>query len=1301
MITTCEFQLAIEYAGVYPDLGKMPHAGPEHDAQKALDDAIRFSFDDQKEDGHWAAEVSADVTFTSEYVMFKYAMGLDLEADREDLKKWLLQDQKVDGSWGLSPDLPGNNSTTTEAYLALKILGVPRTHQQMLKTQKFMRSHGGVEKVRFFTRFFLSTFGLFPYSAIPQIPAELILMPSSSPLNIYTLSSWARSTLIPILIVRHHEPIYALPNGRSADNDFIDEIWCNPANKNVPYAPPLSKMFWAGEYIEFGFTAIDKFLEQMTFLKNSPLRDLSRRKCVEWLLEHQEKEGDWAGFFPPMHGSLWALILEGYPFDHKAIVLGLEALERLTVSDERGKRVPPTVSPIWDTALMMNALCDAGLASDPRVTKAVNWVKDRQLLNDHGDWRVYSENQIPGGWSFEYNNTFYPDVDDTAVVVMSLLKHDPYCISSSSVLNATEWMLGMQNPDGGWGAFDTKNDKLWLHKIPFSDMDSLCDPSSADITGRLLECFGMLLMHRKGSLHNALRQRLVASSERGIKWLEKDQHSCGGWWGRWGSNFNYGTGNVMRGLVYFSASSLKVRIMVKKATRWFESCQNPDGGWGEHLRSYTEPEWIGKGPSTSAQTAWALLSIQPYRPQSDPYIERGVRWLIANQNVRSKTGSSWPTDVYTATGFPNVLYLGYPYYHHFFSIMALKKYIDGKAQPAYKSIELPDQMARSMNRPNILLMVIGSRGDIQVFLNIAKALTKSYGYRVRIATHSFHQNFVESNGIEFYATGGDPSAFAKAFTENPNILYSAVKGEYQILYRSFNFMLQRFWKASIDNESSQSNKKQQARPFIADGIVSSLSTLTHIHCAEKLQIPLVLASLQPLLATSEFPNVLTMSKPEFSAGRKFNSYSYLFLDLINWLVFGSCLQNLRVNIYGMAALSWTWATYDFLKIKIPHICLWSPHILPRPVDWDPSTILAGYSFTEDLEFTPPLGLEGFLLANSRILLFSFGSASLADPRRLMSMIFDATAKLGFKAVICRSSSDIENNLIIPDHVYITEEIPHSWVLPRVDGFIHHGGAGHVAVGMKYGVPQLIMPFYLDQNFWAVKVKQLYLGPPPLDHRSLTTGRLQSSLEDLLSSNYKASCENMASRVSEEKDGAYVAAEIISRVQGYTEKAAACSIIPSLRAQWKHTTSGILLSGAAAACLTSEEVIYWSDLEIQSAYNWSDQQAVAQPALLRLMGKVTAFIYALLSVSLQILRFLTNPGIGKTQAEKIATAFCDPVRQAKMDQGVHDLKYIKQEMGEQVDIAGRVVENWNNLSTEAFHQTIGLHLQTSSGKHVGG
>ncbi len=859
----------------------MAHAQVHDDARLSLQQAVEFSFDHQKPDGHWVAEVSADVTFTSQYVMFKYAIGLDLKGDGDALRRWLLQDQNEDGSWGLAPKLPGNVSTTTEAYLALKILGVSGDHPQMLRTRDFMIRSGGVAKVRFFTRFFLATFGLFPWSAMPQIPAELILLPASSPINIYTLSSWARSTMIPVLVVRHYEPVYSLPNGLCPQNDYLDELWCDPGNKNVPFAPSLWSLFWERDIVQFGFAAADKLLAQLGGLKHFPLRGLARKKCIEWLLEHQETPGDWAGFFPPMHGSIWALILEGFPLEHKAVRLGLEALERLAITDARGKRIAPTLSPVWDTSLMMSALCDAGVARDIRVQKAVNWVKDRQLLGPQGDWRVYSPNKQAGGWSFEYSNTWYPDVDDTAVVVMALVKHDPYFVGSECISNAVQWMLGMQNPDGGWGAFDYANNKLWLHKIPFSDMDSLCDPSSADIAGRVLECFGFLLSHRKGSLDRTLLLQVKSASERGIAYLLSEQEACGGWWGRWGNNYNYGTGNVLRGLVHFARNNANVRKSIGRATRWFESVQNTDGGWGEDLLSYDFPEMAGQGESTAAQTAWALLSLQPYRPQSDPAIEKGIRWLISNQSVKSEHGASWPTDLYTATGFPKVLYLGYPYYHHLFPIMALKKYVHGKDEATFKAVELPPHIVGPLNRLSVLLMVIGSRGDIQVFLNVAKLLKSSYGYRVRIATHPSHQTLVEREDIEFYSVGGSPGAFAKAFTEKPNILLSAIKGEYGSLRRSFNLMIGRYWSASIDsNTSIDGAEKLSQRPFLADTIVSSLSTLTHIHCAEKLQVPLLLVSLQPLLPTSEFPHVLTMTKPRFSSDRPWNYMSFFCIELV-------------------------------------------------------------------------------------------------------------------------------------------------------------------------------------------------------------------------------------------------------------------------------------------------------------------------------------------------------------------------------------------------------------------------------------
>lgn len=850
------------------------------EALNALQQAIEYSFEVLKPDGHWVAEVTADVTFTCQYVMFKYSVGLDL-SDGDQLRTWLLGEQKEDGSWALAPTLSGNVSTTTEAYLALKILGVPADHPSMLKASDWMRKAGGVEKVRFFTRFFLATFGLIPWSAIPQMPAELILMPPSFFLNIYTLCSWARSTLIPCLIIRHHEPVYALPNGRSADNDFLDELWSNPRNKNIPFAPPLSSMLWKGDYIEYGFTLFDKVLVLLGGLKHSPTRGLARKKCIDWLLEHQEVQGDWAGFFPPIHGSVWALIEEGYSLDHKAVVLGLEALERLSVTDARGKRLAPTVSPLWDTALMLGAMCDAGIGRDLRLQKAANWIKERQSLGPEGDWRIYSPSQQPGGWSFEYFNTWYPDVDDTAVVVMSLIKQDPYFIESECILNAVTWMLGLHNSDGGFAAFDVDNDKLWLHKIPFSDMDSLCDPSTADVTGRVLECFGLLLSHRKRSLDRKLQLRIQVASEGAIDFLLAKQEPFGGWWGRWGNNYHYGTSNVLRGLVHFAQDSAKVQHMVDRATRWVESVQNSDGGWGETLVTYERPELAGTGESTPSQTAWGVMALLPYRPASYPAIERGIRWLIANQTDKSINGATWNQDMYTATGFPKVLYLNYPYYHHLFPIAALARYLDETKGISFKPVDLTPKISEFLNRPCILLMVAGSRGDIQVFLRIAKFLTGSYGYRVRIATHAEHQQLVEKKGFEFYCVAGSSASFAKTLTAKPKILLSTIKGDFETLRQTLILMVRGYWRASIDsNESIDSRKKLYRRPFVADSIVSCNSALSHIHCAQKLQVPLVLASLQPQLPTSEFPNALTMSESNFRRGAWWNYISFICLDIL-------------------------------------------------------------------------------------------------------------------------------------------------------------------------------------------------------------------------------------------------------------------------------------------------------------------------------------------------------------------------------------------------------------------------------------
>ena len=637
------------------------------------------AFDWAEPDGHWCGELKTNITVTAEYIFFQQALGIDFNADREAFRHYLLSQQNDDGSWGIAPEFPGDVSTTTEAYLALRILNTPAKALTMQRAREYILKAGGVAAVRVFTRIFLASFGLFPWQAVPQLPVELILMPAISPINIYRLSSWARSSVVPLLIICHHQPIYDLPNGKSAQNDFLDELWCNAAQKSVPYAPPLWDLLWKGDGVAFAFTLVDKILAQLGGLSYVPLlRSYARRQCVKWILERQEPSGDWAGIYPPMHFSILALMLEGHKLDDPPVRLGLEALERFTWQDDGGKRIQACVSPVWDTVLMSIGLSDAGVSlSNDHLKRAISWTKSRQLLGPEGDWRIYRPNIPPGGFSFEYFNAWFPDVDDTAAALLAFVKHDTSSVSSPCVIQAAEWSLGMQNPDGGWAAFDAENDKLFMNKIPFSDMNSLCDPSSADVTGRILEAFGLMIdVAGEKRLDWRFLTRIRNACERGITYLASVQEQDGSWYGRWGSNYIYGTSNVLCGLAYFSHENPSVQQLVQPALHFLKSAPNPDGGWGESLLSYKDPARYRRASSTPSQTAWALMGLLSHLPHSDPAIERGVAHLVSSQTDRDgKSGASWPEPAYTGTGFPNHFYLGYTMYRHYFPMMALGRYL--------------------------------------------------------------------------------------------------------------------------------------------------------------------------------------------------------------------------------------------------------------------------------------------------------------------------------------------------------------------------------------------------------------------------------------------------------------------------------------------------------------------------------------------------------------------------------------------------------------------------------------------------
>lgn len=657
------------------------------EARRALALASQYAWDEQSADGHWCFGCSSNVTITAELIFLYQSLGFDVQnVPRADkFREHLLSEQNPDGSWSLAPGIPGDVSVSSEAYLALKLLGVSPEATRMYKARGFIRSAGGVARVRMLTRIFFAEFGLFPWSALPQMPTEFMLLPSFLPANIYRLSAWARPIIVALLLLFHHRPVYALPNAKDANNIFLDELWIEPGHKHVPY--PSSPYKDKDDIATAFFAAIDVGLSWVGGFRWVPfLRSYSRQRCLEWLIEHQEPEGDWAGVIPAMFWATQALVLEGFSLSNERISRAIEAIERFIWDGETGSQLQATVSPVWDTALMTIALCEAGeCPSDPRLVQAVDWIKPRQVLHTHrGDWRVCNPDADPGGFSFEYFNTWYPDCDDTAVVIQALVRQDPSVVALPTVSKAALWLCAMQNNDGGWAAFDTGNDALWLNNVPFSDMDALCDPSSPDVAGSVLEAFGLMqtasLANKKSgrpSISPELSHRLSTASNRAIQYLADTQMMNGSWYGRWGVNYIYGTSRVMCALSYFDEGDEQVRGMVRDGAYWLKSSQNPDGGWGEDVQSYGDTSLAGRGESTASQTSWALMALLAACKIDEEAVTAGVEYMLATQvdGHSNGRGAVWEEHRYTGTGFPNFFYLGYTGYRICFPLLALGRYV--------------------------------------------------------------------------------------------------------------------------------------------------------------------------------------------------------------------------------------------------------------------------------------------------------------------------------------------------------------------------------------------------------------------------------------------------------------------------------------------------------------------------------------------------------------------------------------------------------------------------------------------------
>jgi squalene-hopene/tetraprenyl-beta-curcumene cyclase len=634
-------------------------------ARDTVGRARRHALGLQHADGWWQGELETNVTMDAEDLLLREFLGLHDDQTIAAAARWIRCQQRDDGTWANFYGGPADLSTTVEAYVALRLAGDQPGDPHLRRACDWIRAEGGVEASRVFTRIWLALSGLWSWDDLPVIPPELIYLPSWFPLNIYDWGCWARQTIVALAVVQSFRP--ARPIGIS-----IDELKTGgphgraPRPRRTADARPLGGLTPASDPWARIFSALDEALHKFQPLhRYRPVKSVRRaalRRCADWIIARQERDGCWGGIQPPWVYSLLALNLLGYDVEHPLVKRGLAGLDRFTVTEEGPdgpvRRLEACQSPVWDTVLTMIGLADSGLAADdPALTRAARWLLAEEIRGP-GDWQVRRPDVAPGGWAFEFDNDNYPDTDDTAEVVLALRRvalagHD----AKPAIERAMHWLLGMQSRDGGWGAFDADNTRALVNKLPFCDFGAVIDPPSADVTAHIVEAFAAAGMAR----HPAVI--------RGVTWLLRAQEPDGSWFGRWGANYLYGTGAVLPALI--AAGVRPNKPVIRRAVAWLEDRQNPDGGWGEDLRSYDDPALAGRGTSTASQTAWALLALIAAGEHASAAAERGVRWLAATQ----RADGTWDEPQFTGTGFPGDFYINYHLYRLAFPLSALGRYV--------------------------------------------------------------------------------------------------------------------------------------------------------------------------------------------------------------------------------------------------------------------------------------------------------------------------------------------------------------------------------------------------------------------------------------------------------------------------------------------------------------------------------------------------------------------------------------------------------------------------------------------------
>ena len=609
----------------------------------------------QAPDGHWVGEAEANSTITSEYLLLCHLLDrVDREREAK-MVRYLRERQLADGGYSLYDGGSANLSATIKAYFAMKVAGVSVDDPAMAAARALILERGGPVQADVFTKILLALFGEYDWRGAPSMPVEIMLLPRWSFFNLLEVSYWSRTVIVPLLILMDSKPVMRLP-----ESCRLDELWPVPREHASLRFPRIPRPFSPKRFIWKNlFIGVDDALKGWERLGPRPFRGRAIEAALRWLEERLAVPGGLGGIFPAMTNAVLALRTLGYPEDHPLIRGQIKEIENLGVETTDSLHYAPCVSPVWDTSLAANALIESGLAPDhPQLVRAGEWMMDKQITVP-GDWQVKRPDVPPGGWPFQYHNDFYPDLDDSAMVMMALAKIqglDPER-KARCMERGLAWFVGMQGSDGGWASFDADNSRLVFNNIPFADHGALLDPSTEDLTGRGLELLGTL---GHGPDHPA--------AQRALGFIRKTQHETGAWYGRWGVNYIYGTWSVLRGLGAIGEDCSA--DYVQRAIAWIEQRQNDDGGWGETLASYEDETLAGRGESIPSQTAWALLGLFAAGRTEGKAVEQGIRYLIDTQTA----DGSWEDPLWNGTGFPRVFYLKYHLYAKYFPLWALGVY---------------------------------------------------------------------------------------------------------------------------------------------------------------------------------------------------------------------------------------------------------------------------------------------------------------------------------------------------------------------------------------------------------------------------------------------------------------------------------------------------------------------------------------------------------------------------------------------------------------------------------------------------